>query len=364
MDSIRAARSWPVPSRGFHIGVKIAAGCIELQRIFQPCSAQYRATVFVWFRTAQLPPGGNLKRLNWGLPRDRRLGVGYDAGMPRVAKPKPTCAECGKVTMRVNPILDIPLCAHCQRGHPDKYGYITKTRARGEYRLRESDLARLASYEVDNPHYKKAAPMQLYLHQHVRKLSREKYGEDEPYIVSIIPFSEDQLRWFAEDPDRIRAMSPRSFQRFVADRLDAMGLEVQMVGDVYRKDGGLDLIAYPKRDRCQFPFLLAVQAKHHHLGHASTTVSEVRDFHGAFTSRGLPFGTGLLVTNTSFTPDAQWFADNNRAILRLRDLEDLKRWLRNDFENESEWREIPESIEVAPGVRIFIPRKSVIVPKR
>lgn len=282
--------------------------------------------------------------------------------MPRVAKPKPACLECGRATKRVHAILDISLCADCQKGHPDRYRYITKTRARSEYRIKESDLARLRCHEVGNPHYKKSAPMQLYLQQQVQNLARVKYGHDQPYIVDLISIPERQLKWFTEDPDRLREMSPRAFQRFVADRLDAMGLDVQMVGDVYRKDGGVDLIAYPKRDLCQFPFLLAVQAKHHQQSSNHTTVSDVRDFHGAFTSRGLPFNTGLLVTNTSFTADAHWFANNNQAILRLRDFKDLQRWLRSDFDNESEWREIPESIELAPGIKVVIPRKTIIVP--
>jgi hypothetical protein len=41
------------------------------------------------------------------------------------------------------------------------------------------------------------------------------------------------------------------------------------------------------------------------------------------------FGIGLLVTNTSFTHDAVWTAqqDRNARFLRLRDFADLKRWL-------------------------------------
>jgi hypothetical protein len=83
----------------------------------------------------------------------------------------------------------------------------------------------------------------------------------------------------------------------------------------------------------------------------------VRDFHGVLTSRVSPFHMGMIVTNTSFTADAKWFANNNQTLLRLRDMQDLNRWMRNDFVNESEWREIPEEIELTPGVTIKIPRK-------
>lgn len=39
-SAILASRSGPLPSIGSHIGVSIAAGCMELQRICRPCSAQ------------------------------------------------------------------------------------------------------------------------------------------------------------------------------------------------------------------------------------------------------------------------------------------------------------------------------------
>jgi hypothetical protein len=231
-----------------------------------------------------------------------------------------------------------------------------------EYRVKPNDLGKLRRFELANPHYKIAPPMQLYLHRHVRDLARRKYGNDEPYLVTLVPFPESLLRWFSEDPERLREMSPNAFQKLTGDRLDAMGLEVRIVGHVNRKDGCIDLVAYPKEDRCHFPFLIAVQTKHHTRLNVNTEIGDVREFHGAVSSRGLPFHVGLIVTNTGFTPDALWFARHNAAILRLRDLEDLRRWLHSDFDNDFEWREIPPSIELAPGVKIVIPRPRLIVP--
>lgn len=91
-------------------------------------------------------------------------------------------------------------------------------------------------------------------------------------------------------------------------------------------------------------------------------VGDVRDFYGVITSRNLPFHLGMIVTNTTFTPDAIWFAENNKTLLRLRDNKDLCRWLKNDFVNEYEWREIPSEIELAPGVRITIPKPKLWLP--
>ncbi|MEO7994007.1 MAG: hypothetical protein ABI743_06370, partial [bacterium] len=74
------------------------------------------------------------------------------------------------------------------------------------------------------------------------------------------------------------------------------------------------------------------------------------------------FQMGVIVTNTSFTADARWFGDNNSVLLRLRDLEDMRRWVQKDFDNPFEWREIPTKIELAPGVSVVIPKKSLWVP--
>ena len=269
------------------------------------------------------------------------------------------CIECSRPTKRVHPILGVPLHSACQRDQ-QKYTYITKSRAMGEFRLSRSDLSALASYEVDNPHYKKAAPMQLYLKAQVCKVAEVKWKSSEPYIVSLTEFSERALQWFDEDPERLKELAPSRFQDLIADRLERMGLEVQLVGNVFRKDGGVDIVAYPKPVLCSFPFLIGVQVKHHRTG-AKTRSPEVREFHGALSSRSSPFHVGMIVTNTAFTADAAWFAAHNSMLLRLRDLADLRRWLRNDFVNDSAWREVPDEIELAPGIRITIPKPKIIV---
>jgi hypothetical protein len=278
------------------------------------------------------------------------------------AKLKPPCSECGKGTIRQHPILSTYLCANCQRQHHDKYRYITKTRALGEYRLKPNDLESLGVHVVDNPYYKKAAPMQLYLQHQIEELSKKKWGSPEPYTIEFVEFSSDLLAWFLEDTERLKQLTPDKFQYLIADRLANMGLGVQLVGDINRKDGGVDIIAYPNSG-CVFPFLLAIQSKHHR-SNQKTVVSDVRDFSGAITSQLSPFHMGMIVTNTSFTADDQWFANNNQTLLRLRDMKDLSRWMKNDFVNESEWREIPDQVELAPGVTIKIPKLKILLSSK
>ena len=245
------------------------------------------------------------------------------------------CIECLKPTARFHPILDKSLCQSCQRKNPDKYQYISKTRAMQEFRLKINDLAKLRFHEVDNPHYKIAAPMQLFLLAPIQELSENKWGSKDPYVVRLREFGREMLDWLYEDTERIKNLSPDRFQYLIADRLEQYGLGVQIVGNVYRKDGGIDIVAYPNKG--SLPFLLAVQAKHHRCDRKTVT-RDVRDLCGALASRNSPFHMGMLVTNTTFTPDARFFADNNKTLLRLRDIADLRRWLNDDFDNPFEWR--------------------------
>ena len=226
---------------------------------------------------------------------------------------KSPCIECAKLTARSHPILGIPLCQTCQRENQERYRYITKSRAIKDYRLKPADLALLGVHKVDNPHYKKAAPMQLYLSTQIEELAKQKWGSSEPYTVALSQFSEELLRWFLEDTNRLMQLTPDKFQYLIADRLEYLGLGIQMVGNVFLKDGGVDIIAYPKG--LAVPFLLAVQVKHHRT-QRKTNVRDVRDFQGVLTSGNSPFNVGMLVTNTTFTPDAEWFTKNNKTVMK------------------------------------------------
>jgi hypothetical protein len=99
------------------------------------------------------------------------------------------------------------------------------------------------------------------------------------------------------------------------------------------------------------PFLLAVQVKHSRVG--TIGPEPARDLLGVVRLHG--FNAGMLVTNTTFTPDARWVEAHAQFLLRLRDGEDLKRYLRNELAPEHEWRRLPSSIEICPGISIPLP---------
>jgi DNA-binding XRE family transcriptional regulator len=174
-----------------------------------------------------------------------------------------------------------------------------------------------------------------------------------PLVTVVSGLAPQLLQMIKVDPNRLRRLTAEQFEHFVADRLDHMGFEVTLTGNVNRKDGGVDLIAVPKAAGAG-TFLLAGQCKHH-SGDDNTGVDAVDRL---LSLRHGLFGAGLLVTNTQFTTDARWRSvqGTNSAFVKLRDFEDIRRWLQNNFHDAAEFRELPEYIDLAPGVRIAVPR--------
>lgn len=153
------------------------------------------------------------------------------------------------------------------------------------------------------------------------------------------------------DPALVHQLTPDQFEEFVCDRLSAMGLEPKRVGATNRKDGGIDVVFWP-RDKHVFPFLGAAQIKHHRDSSRKEGPASVREFQGVMAAH--PINAGLIVTNTRFSPDAAWFAREHARLVRLRDFSDIRRWLLNDFTDEAEWREVPRTLELCPGVAVKI----------
>jgi transcriptional regulator with XRE-family HTH domain len=176
--------------------------------------------------------------------------------------------------------------------------------------------------------------------------------QDEPQ-VSFLDVTSQLIVLLGDNPNELRNLSPERFEHVVAERIDRMGYDVQLTGATTQRDGGIDIIATPKI-RTVGSFLMAVQVKHHR-GNRTTGRPEVdrllawKDSH---------FRVGVMVTNTSFSQDARWLADQvgNKAFLRLRDFEDLKRWLKGQFDSEFDWREIPDLISLAPGITVAVPK--------
>jgi hypothetical protein len=170
----------------------------------------------------------------------------------------------------------------------------------------------------------------------------------QPLRIQVVSINDALVQHLALDPTLLYQITPNAFEELVCERFFAMGLESRRVGNSNQKDGGIDILFWP-RGRTAFPFIGAAQVKHHRDVRLKEGPASVREFKGVIEAHSL--NAGLLVTNTTFTPDATWFAREHAKLLRLRDFADVSRWLQNSFGDE-EWREIPRTIELCPGVII------------
>jgi len=124
-------------------------------------------------------------------------------------------------------------------------------------------------------------------------------------------------------------------------------------GGAYRRDGGIDIIFTPRKS-FPFPFVGAVQVKHRRDPHSKLGPETLRELMGVMATHRL-FAAGMVVTNTTFTPDAKDFASRSQSMLRLRDFHDLMRWVADNFTDDAEWREMPKRIELCEGIIVDLP---------
>lgn len=172
--------------------------------------------------------------------------------------------------------------------------------------------------------------------------------------VRLINVTELLIERILNDYSEIYRIGSENFEYLVQDRLCAMGMETERIGHTFGKDGGVDIVFWP-RPPFPMPFLGAVQLKHHRSPNIKTGPAAIREIAGVLHTQ--PFNFGIVVTNTSFTPDAKWFAEQERALIRLRDMNHLKRWIASNFTDDAEWREIPTVLELCPGVTVDLKKK-------
>ena len=172
----------------------------------------------------------------------------------------------------------------------------------------------------------------------------------QPIRVELVDVSQVLLERLRLAPDEIYRISEEQLEELVCERLAAMGLEARRTGGTNRKDGGIDIFFW---NGGPFPILGAAQVKHHRTWNRSNGPDVIRDFCGVLATH--PFQFGVVITNTTFTADARWFANHQQGLIRLRDGKDLRKWIADGFVTDELWRTVPAKIELCPGVEIDIP---------
>lgn len=185
-----------------------------------------------------------------------------------------------------------------------------------------------------------------------KKVATEKSTTGYGTVLILSP--ENLLDMLERNIELIYKISPEQFELLVCNRLEKMGFNIQRIGSVYVPDGGVDIIAYSDHP-VLFPSVIAVQAKHHKSPKIKSGPKEVREMHSIVNT--LPFQGGIIVTNSYFTQDAKWFANKKPHLVRLRDFDDLRRWVNNEYYSDKETLELPRSIEIRSGKTVCVPKQ-------
>lgn len=88
------------------------------------------------------------------------------------------CVGCFRSTRHVNWFFNLPCCQSCERALP-QFKTITKGRALGEFKVPKQALDELPHLKVDNPHFKCARPMTLFLLNDVAEYSLQHATTDQ-----------------------------------------------------------------------------------------------------------------------------------------------------------------------------------------
>lgn len=141
------------------------------------------------------------------------------------------------------------------------------------------------------------------------------------HITRLVEVSEEVLRWLADDPRRARTLSPRDFERVVAELLSRQGYSVELTPAT--RDGGFDIRA--ASDSALGSFLYLVECKKY-AEDRPVGVGIVRSLHGVVHATGAT--AGVLVTTSNFTRTAVEFRRTIEHQMTFRDFQDLAKWLR------------------------------------
>lgn len=121
--------------------------------------------------------------------------------------------------------------------------------------------------------------------------------------------------------NKIKNMSHRDFEFFVADIFEKLGFSVKITQPT--RDGGRDIIATKANP---IPYTLIVECKHWGENH-KVDVSVVRSVYGV--QMATQANQSVIVTSSKFTRDARMFAAERKNLMALWDIDDLLKLVAN-----------------------------------
>ncbi|NYT69994.1 restriction endonuclease [Pusillimonas noertemannii] len=143
-------------------------------------------------------------------------------------------------------------------------------------------------------------------------------------ITNTIP---ELIRLIQEDSSCLHRISPREFEEIIAEIFRAQGYDVRLTKRT--RDGGKDVIAIHRNElgleTCYF-----IECKRHALDR-KVDVGIVRGVYGVHSAMNGP-NKSIVVTTSTFTPDAREFVGNGLRSswdMELKDIRDVMGWIKN-----------------------------------
>ena len=137
------------------------------------------------------------------------------------------------------------------------------------------------------------------------------------------PFFDDyELDYIEELKSKIYNMTSREFEVFISELFEKEGYEVKVTNRT--RDGGFDIICKKKRPT---KLVLLVECKHYCDGN-KVNVQLVRGLYGVHCAQGA--NQSILVTTSTFTKPARDFANEQKTLIQLMDIDDLVEWITSE----------------------------------
>ncbi len=153
--------------------------------------------------------------------------------------------------------------------------------------------------------------------------AREIITEVRPRIIST---KEALLEHLQTYPESVFDLPPRKFEEVVAELLTNLGYEVELTPAT--RDGGKDMLAYMSTPHGRLLCLVEVKK---YRRDRTIGVELVRQLYGTLTDADA--SSAMLVTTSSFSPDAKAFQQRHQYKLALRDYGNVVQWIQGYKKN-------------------------------
>lgn len=171
---------------------------------------------------------------------------------------------------------------------------------------------------MDKEHLKRVLQGHLYDLNDAAQVEKEGLiNVAKPVIISA---NEAMIQALRSHPKDIFRLSARKYEKLIAELLSDMGYEVTLTRAT--RDGGKDILASMKTE-CG-DLLCLVEAKRYRQDR-KVGVSLVRELYGTLCD--FKATSGMLVTTSTYSADAQAFQQNHQYQLSLRDYTHVAGWI-------------------------------------